>query len=114
MVDGVLAFLFAVDWRPSATEGFFFATFFSVSASQELFLFVAAVRLDCHSAEPSSPAIWSSERLVRTDQSSLSMLKAGLADSSFFLMRSHSLPLLPGRRARMWARTNSPFSFSPF
>src|SRR4051812_10168469 len=91
----------------SATATLFF--------SQSTFEDAAALRLLSHSAEPLSPAISCSERFVSTDQSSFALFasKPSLTPSSRFLMSNHSVPLLPGRRERIRARTNSPFNFFP-
>ena len=45
----------------------FFLTFARVSASQAFLVALDTARLLCHSAEPASEAIWSSERLVSTE-----------------------------------------------
>src|SRR3954471_18078678 len=75
----------------------------------------AAFRLLSHSADPSSAAICSSERLLSTDQSIFFEFASNPActPSSRFLISNHSVPLLPGRRERMCASTNSPFNFFP-
>ena len=79
---------------------FFLSTRARVSASQAAFAPPRdAFLLLCHSAEPASPAICDMVRLVSTDLSYLSISNRGTTCSSCFLISSHSLPLLPGRRA---------------
>src|SRR5208337_4595658 len=60
---GVLVLV--LDFLPSAPSAFsaffFFRTLASVSASQALLVVLDTARLLCHSAEPASEAIWSSE-----------------------------------------------------
>src|SRR5579864_9807623 len=77
------------------------AAFFKESRSHSAPLRGAAARLLCHSDEPESPAISSRLRSVRTDSATFSALNPGWANSSRFLMRSHSVPLDPGRRDRI-------------
>src|SRR5579884_1335813 len=55
----------------------------------------------CHSAEFSAPAIWAIVLPLSTDVSYLSMSHLSSTYSSCFLISSHSVPLLPGRRAFM-------------
>src|SRR5581483_2189249 len=91
----------------------FLLIFASVSASHAFLAELAAARLLCHTAEPSSSAICSSGRPLRTESFSSSGSKLSTAYWSRFLMSSHSFPLLPGRRDRIRASTNSPLSFFP-
>src|SRR5947209_2642338 len=89
------------------------ARFFRASFTQSFFV-GAAGRLLCHSADPSSPAISSSDRLVSTDQSCSAAFASypGMTDSSCFLINSHSLSL-PYRPLFIFARTKPPFSLLP-
>src|ERR1043166_6170167 len=87
----------------------------TASASQAAFsLPREAGRPLVHSAESLSPAISAMVRPVRTEVSYLSISNPGTTLSSFFLMRSHSFPLLPGRLPFMRTSAKSPFSRLPF
>src|SRR5271155_3550497 len=97
-----------------AALSFFFSTLANVSANHGAFTFPRDTGgLLVHWAEPASPAISAIERLLRTELSYLSMSYPFSAYSSCFLISSHSVPLLPGRRPLIWINAKSPLSFCP-
>src|SRR6266705_5557505 len=93
---------------------FFLSSLARLSASHAAFTFPRdAFLLLCHSAESSAPAICAIVFPLSTEVSCASMSKPSTTCSSCFLIISHSVPLLPGRRAFMWINAKSPFSRFP-
>src|SRR4051812_20712494 len=94
---------------------FFFSTRAMASASHAAFnLPRAAGRSLFHSRERPSPAISSMLRLLSTDSSISPASYPSTTWSSCFLIISHSLPLLPGRRPFILIRAKSPLRRFPF
>src|SRR6266700_5119068 len=93
---------------------FFLSSLARLSASHAAFTFPRdAFLLLCHSAESSAPAICAIVFPLSTEVSCASISKPSTTCSSCFLIISHSVPLLPGRRAFMWINAKSPFSRFP-
>ena len=111
--DALFFLLFSV---PPVVNTFrFLSARATASASHAAFNFPrVAGRLLVHSAEPLSPAISAMVRLVSTEVLYWSISNPGTTCSSFFLIRSHSFPLLPGRPPFMRTSAKSPFSRLPF
>src|SRR2546429_120692 len=114
---GPFFLLFSAPCALSAVTAFFFfrSARAIASASHAALTFPRdAGRLLVPSADPASPAICAIVRPVRTEVSYESMSNPATTSSSFFLISSHSFPLLPGRRALMCTSAKSPLSRFPF